>query len=191
MPAKKNVLNSEMNSTTSEDQKDVKTPRKPKVKLVSYTLKAVIPTGQYSNIQPEITVTADTIQDAERFVMPYIEELFAKYRDGGIKQITAQAPIVLTPKNESTPAIGIAVPLVSIAVPDSIDTKVSEQKPAIVLSFPLSRAKKAVESCLGLDALKLVSDQIAKSQKLIESEKKDLMILVAAKHAELSGTKAV
>ena len=69
------------------------TIKKPKFKLISYTLKAVIPVGQYANIQPEVTVQASSIEAAERAVMPYIETLFAKYRDGGVKPIEPVAPV--------------------------------------------------------------------------------------------------
>ncbi len=50
----------------------------PKVK---YTLTAVVPVAQYANLQPAIEVEADSIQEAEEMVLPYIEEFFNKYSE--------------------------------------------------------------------------------------------------------------
>ena len=46
---------------------------------MKFTLTAVIPTAQYSNIQPSIEVEAETYEEAERMVLPYIESLSARY----------------------------------------------------------------------------------------------------------------
>jgi hypothetical protein len=91
--------------------KVVKIPKekKPKYKLISYTVKAVIPTGIYANIQPEITVEAVSLEVAERAVMPHIEVLFAKYREGDRAPIKKEdikpgkvivvPPVVLPPQH--------------------------------------------------------------------------------------------
>jgi len=57
------------------------TPKEKKstAKLVSYSIRAIIPTGPYANIQPEIHVTASTIEEAADFVIPHLDELFEKY----------------------------------------------------------------------------------------------------------------
>lgn len=162
-----------------------KVVKEPKFKLISYTLKAVIPTGQFANIQPEVTVQAATIQDAERAVMPYIESLFAKYRNGGSSvqvQVTpAQDPIkpVVT-----APAPAPVAPVVKEA---QVAPTVTQEAP-IVLTVPFNRAKSAVESCTSKEALQLVSDQITKSTKLTDSEKNTLSSLVAIKLSSLHGT---
>lgn len=49
--------------------------------LKEYTLKATIPTGSYANIQPEITVEAESLEEAHAIVMPHIKGLFQQYSD--------------------------------------------------------------------------------------------------------------
>lgn len=48
---------------------------------VKYTLTAVVPVAQYANLQPAIEVEADSIEDAEKQVLPYIEDFFNKYSE--------------------------------------------------------------------------------------------------------------
>ena len=48
---------------------------------VKYTLTAVVPVAQYANLQPAIEVEADSIEDAEKEVLPYIESFFNKYSE--------------------------------------------------------------------------------------------------------------
>lgn len=172
-----------MKKTKDTMDKGAKKEKKPKFKLLSYTLKAVIPVGQYANIQPEITVQALTIEAAERAVMPYIETLFAKYRDGGIKPIE---PVVVKPVAPVAPK---PVPPINTTAPKTVVTPpvapVVSVVPEIPLTVPYNRAKGAIESCMSLDALTLVSDQIEKSTKLIDTEKVELKKLIDIKHAEL------
>lgn len=177
--------------------------KKPKFKLISYTLKAVIPTGQYANIQPEITVQAETIEAAERAVMPYIETLFAKYRDGGVKPVepvvtrpvvsTPVPPISLTNPAAQAPARNPVAHQVAQVPDHNLVAQVAQNQTseAIVLTVPFNRAKSAIESCMSLEALKLVSDQIEKSTKLIDTEKVELKKLVTAKFEQLNGQKTV
>lgn len=48
---------------------------------VKYSLTAVVPVAQYANLQPTVEVEADTIEDAEKVVLPYIEGFFNKYSE--------------------------------------------------------------------------------------------------------------
>lgn len=48
---------------------------------VKYTLTAVVPVAQYANLQPAIEVEADSIEEAEKQVLPYIEQFFNKYSE--------------------------------------------------------------------------------------------------------------
>lgn len=48
---------------------------------VKYTLTAVVPVAQYANLQPSVEVEADTIEEAQAMVLPYIEEFFNKYAE--------------------------------------------------------------------------------------------------------------
>ena len=52
---------------------------KPAVTMISYSIKMVIPTGQYANIQPEIVVSAGTPEEAERFIAPHMNKLWKEY----------------------------------------------------------------------------------------------------------------
>lgn len=54
---------------------------KPKVTLVEFTMSAVIPTVQYGNIQPSITVKADSIESAREMVAPIIESMYNQYSE--------------------------------------------------------------------------------------------------------------
>lgn len=53
--------------------------------LQSYTVKATIPTGNYANIQPEITVTAESMEEAKAVVMPHIQSMYREYSDIALK----------------------------------------------------------------------------------------------------------
>ncbi len=167
-----------------------KVVNKPKFKLISYTMKAVIPTGQYANIQPEVTVRAATIEQAERAVMPYIESLFARYRDGGIKNIEPVRPVVApvtpqAPKPTPVPVEAPKAPITPVAVASApIPATISS---AIIMTVPFTRAKGALESCTSLAALNLVSEQIEKSTKLIDSEKIELRKLASIKLENING----
>lgn len=48
---------------------------------VKYTLTAVVPVAQYANLQPAIEIEADSIEEAEKQVLPYIENFFNKYSE--------------------------------------------------------------------------------------------------------------
>lgn len=186
-----------------------KAVKAPKVKLLTYTLKAVIPTGQYANIQPEITVQAESMEQAERVVMPYIETLFARYREAGVLPIQTPLRPVVTPQNtpvgsKTTAPVAPTAPVAKAPVAAPVEApKAPLGNPgpngtvvpkgtdmlapqAIVLSVPFTRAKSAIESCTSAAALKLVSDQVEKSTKLVDAEKVELRSLVAAKSSQLN-----
>lgn len=48
---------------------------------IKYTLTAVVPVAQYANLQPTVEVEADSIEEAEALVLPYIEGFFNKYSE--------------------------------------------------------------------------------------------------------------
>ncbi len=171
-----------------------KKARQPKFRLVSYTMKAVIPTGQYANIQPEVTVEAETLEQAERAVMPYIETLFAKYRDGGVKPVEPVRQAAVTPVVQKVPVAVIAPTQAEAPRPtirpgthvEPVAPAIAPVTSAIVMTVPFTRAKGALESCTSLEALKLVTDQVEKSTRLVEAEKAELRKLSAAKLATLN-----
>lgn len=50
---------------------------------MKYTITAVIPTGQYANIQPSIEVETDTFEEAYNQAMPHIEKISQTYAEEG------------------------------------------------------------------------------------------------------------
>ncbi len=150
-----------------------------KFKLISYTVKATIPVGQYANICPEVTVEAETIEHAERAVMPHIEAMFAKYRDGGVKPIEPARPVVSI--KQTTVA-----PQVTQEVSNTATVPKPTEEPVVVMTVPFNRAKSALESCTSLAALNLVAAQIEKSTKLVDAEKVQLKSAVAVKLDQLN-----
>ncbi len=170
-------------------------PKPAKLKLLTYTIKAVIPTGMYSNIQPEITVEADSLERAERAVMPHIEALFAKYRENGAGlPVHKKEPVsVILAKNVGAEDIkkGDAVAVAPSGVIAQAAQKVADPvQPTIVMPAPFNKAKSAIDSCMSIEALQLVLNQIDKSERLIASEKVELRLLVSAKEIALTTPKA-
>lgn len=183
--------------------------REPKFKLVTYKIHAIIPTGMYSNIQPEITVEAKTLEQAERAVMPHIEALFLKYRSDGTAGLNVRASepvkVVVTPPSapaqaqkpaeapKATPQPTAEVkatpkaPEAPKAVAKAPEAPVAQPQAQAVMTAPFNRAKTAVESCASKEALKLVSNQITNSVKLTQEEKNTLIMMVTDKSAALDG----
>lgn len=68
--------------------------------MVKYTLTAVVPVAQYANLQPTVEVEAETIEEAEKKVLPYIETFFNKYSDkakiGNEKRVASSKRVLLT-----------------------------------------------------------------------------------------------
>ena len=54
-------------------------PAKPKVTLQSYSVRMVIPTGSYANIQPEIVVKTTDMDIAHDFIAPHMNKLWKEY----------------------------------------------------------------------------------------------------------------
>jgi hypothetical protein len=141
------------------------------VKLIRYSVKAIIPTGAYANIQPEIVVEADSLISAEAFVFPYIEKLFAKYRESPTPIISVNMPSTTTSTWNHTGYVKNDPPAEKPTTPN--------------MSQSFNRASQAVTSCMSLEALELIKNQITKSVKLTENEKTALQAPLLAKLNEL------
>jgi len=148
-------------------------PRKPKTiesvptppiptLLVKYTLKAVIPTGPYANIQPEITVEATTLEEADKLIKPYIDNLFTEY----LNKSERQKPRVIVTERDMKK--------------DDVIAEVNRNE-------AYKKALTAVEQCGSLEALNMIEDRIKASVKLTAEEKFKLSIPVASKKAYLQG----
>lgn len=68
-------------------------------KLTKYTLTAVVPVAQYANLQPSVEVEAETLEEAQEMVLPYIEAFFNKYSEkakiGAEKRALSQGRVLL------------------------------------------------------------------------------------------------
>jgi len=184
-------------TTTKKETK----PKVPKVRFMSFTMSATIPTVQYGNIQPSITVEANTIEDAREFVEPIIEEMYDKYCEQiprflkkPIKEVVKEVPaetIVETVKVE-----------VPVHKPDpaSIKTTVPEMKPNIAHPDPTVppahpvnakdvpfedgkdeaylKTEGVIKSAMTIEAIDMIIEKIEASVK-IKPEDKPALILLA------------
>lgn len=177
-----------------------------KVELVEYTIKAVIPTGAYANVQPEITVKASSLEQAEAYVIPHINKLFGDFLNKSerrevvptvtVKETPAPvAPVKVAPVAKVEPtkitvdgkATGMTVPE-KVEVKEPLDPQKTnediarlnrEQKTENPLhSIPYEKAKAAIDSCMSVEALAVIKGQVTKSTKLTETEKNALLMVV-------------
>lgn len=69
------------------------------VEKVKFKMGATIPVVQYGNLMPEVEVEADSIEEAEAIVLPYIEGLFNKYSEkhkiGAAKRAASNGRVLL------------------------------------------------------------------------------------------------
>jgi hypothetical protein len=140
-------------------------------KKLTYSIKATIPTGPYANIIPEITVEADTLDEASALVLPHIELLYMKY----LNYTERRQPY--TP-----PVVAIKPPVVA------------EVNVGTVIENPVStafeKAKTAVETCRSTEALEMIIEQIKKSVKLTDKEKDAMFVITINKQKEFNGEPA-
>lgn len=129
-----------------------------KVELISYSMKMVIPTGAYANIQPEIVVKAGTVEDAHDYIAPHMNKLWKEYF-----MISERRP-----------------------EPVKAPEVTNQMPPASSVAF--TKASQAITSCLSLEALDIISKQIGASVKLTALDKEVLVKQVATKFMELNGT---
>jgi len=158
--------------TTIKKEKVIKEDKKP-VQLTSFTVKATIATGAYSNICPEITVYSETIEEARSYCMPIIEDMFKQYTG------------YLENKVEIKPSVKITQTI----TPINVVTNKKEPEMNITIkeeTEAFKAAEKTIASCYSLEALKLIEDRIAKSTKLTEKEKLALNFNLIAKSTEIS-----
>lgn len=145
-----------------------KAPSKPNVKLLSYTIKAVIPTGAYANIQPEITVQAENLQEAENYVIPHINKLFEDFLNKSERR-------TVQPKVEVKEVVIEPTKVTVDGNPTGMTVEVTEA---------FKKANNAIVNAMSHEALDIISDQIQKSVKLQPSEKDRLMVELLTKIKE-------
>lgn len=158
--------------------------KEPTVSLVSFAVRAVIPTQQYGNIQPEITVVADSFEEARAYVMPLIEDLYKHYGESKpgflgkvveTEKVVAPAPQTApaTPPQATTPP---QAPAQDVPAPEATASSVVKPEPVL-------KAEKAISLAMTAEAATLIQDQIEKSVKIPAEFKPALIELVLAKRS--------
>lgn len=189
MPIKNKKVSKVKVKKTSEPQKLV-VPAKLEVKLITYTIRAMIPTMMYGNIAPEIVVEARSMEDAKRAVMPHIEELFHTYleepRDGRPARFMAKANVEVSerkvaPKEVTKPATVASTPKTE---PVKAEKKEEPKEPETPKSPAYEKALKAINGATSKEALELLQDQVQNSVKLLPEEKPMLYELVLKRKKE-------
>lgn len=162
------------------------------IKLISYTVEAIIPTMMYGNITPKITVEAGSMEDAKRAVMPHIEELYRTYAqiplDGRLPAFFQKASVVVEerkvdPEVIKSPKTSEPDPL---SKPDAKakDTSDSVAEPLGEKTQAYIKAESAITNAMSKEALHVISDQLSKSIKLSDIEKSALTDLLLKKMKE-------
>lgn len=154
------------------------------VEMISYSMKMVIPTGAYANIQPEITVNAFSPEIAEAYIAPHMNKLWKEYYMCSERPVPAPK-VDTTIKPASKPAESAPEAPVS---PVDAKTPVNEAivtPPAPASAVALNKASQAVASCTSKEALDLIATQVEKSVKLTDENKVTLRTIITEKQKEL------
>lgn len=144
--------------------------------MISYAIKMVIPTVAYGNIQPEIIVKANSIDEAHDFIVPHMNKLWKEYYLVDGRRPEPTSPVVPTPV-----APPIAPPVTSPVTPPEVVQPVAPPASSVALV----KATQAIESCMGLNAMHLISNQVKASVKLTDEDKKSLQPLINEKYSKL------
>jgi hypothetical protein len=168
--------------TLEGDAENEKAKHEPKVILFNYTIKAVIPTGPFANIQPEISVCAETLEEAEKFVIPHIDKLFVKYFNAYLNGIP-DAKIAVNQVNNTVTVSAKMGKYEEIKSEHQGHT--SPPAHSIMKTEACIKAEQAINGCTSLAALSLVKSRIENSVKLTPEEKVVLAFTLNTKNDEL------
>lgn len=156
---------------------------KPKVTMVSYSIKMVIPTGNYANIQPEIVVNAGTPEEAEAYIAPHMNKLWKEYY-----MVSERRPVVMTsasPEGIAKDKANKPSPTVQTVTSETVNPPVVKPEEAPMGSVAFVKASQAITSCLSTEALDTITAQVKKSVKLTDEDKDKLMVLIINRIKEL------
>ena len=143
--------------------------------MVSYSMRMVIPTGDFANIQPEIIVKAGSMEEAHHFIAPHMNKLWKEYFNISKRKVE--------PVKKPVPVVPVT-PAPQPVQPTPIVTSVVEE-PSPVSSVALTKATQAIQSCLSLEALELIINQVKVSVKLTEENKISLAGVIMEKENDL------
>lgn len=162
-----------MITKTKKEKLEKKAKDTNRVTLLTYSIKMVIPTGQYANIQPEITVNAGSPEIALEYIAPHMNKLWKEYYMISERRPEEKKVVPTMPAVSAVAPTGPVAPVAPVvATAMAVDANP-------VASVAFVKATQAVTSCLSVDALKLITDQIDRSVKLTEDEKKSLQKTIA------------
>lgn len=161
-------------------------PKKSTAKFVSFSVRAVIPTQSYGNVQPEITVSAATYEEARDFALPHIEALYKHYAEvkpGFLGRIEVKE-VVVGPLVE-TPAAPQAVDVPAPVATDPVQPQATSQAmPEGPKPEPVIKAEKAIANCASEAAAVVIQGQIEKSEKIPAEYKPALLTQMLKKRGE-------
>lgn len=143
-------------------------------KLSSYTVKTLISTGEYSNIQIEMVVTdAHDLADAQNLVQLHIDELHKYYYN------------ILTKKLPNVP-VGLSGQVGGVPTPKGtlVGPTVSSSGKTVDMGVPpkssaFTKAEMAVKGARTIEALETLAVQIGESVRLVAKEKSDLFGIIS------------
>ena len=150
-----------------------------KVKLISYEVRMVIPVAQYANIQPCITVKASSPEEAHDYIAKHMDKMWKEYFMVNERRQEV-APTAPTGPTGPTPAPTPAPTPVPVCPVD----KPCEASPTS--NVAVIKATQAIESCMSLEALDLIKNQVELSVKLSKEEKPKLRAMIVEKFNELN-----
>jgi len=174
---------------TIKTKSTVETPAKAVVspaRFVSFKMSAIIRTGEYQSVTPEIFVEGGTLDEAEALVTGHIDALMAKYNNCMVVKpvVRTVTPVVTVPVVKPVTVVPVAVATVPVTSDISKTEPVADMKKeqtAGAVSSSYDRATKAVESAVTKEALELLKTQVDNSKNLSVTERQVLGIKITAK----------
>lgn len=203
---KKSVVKKEVAPKKEAKPKSVPKLKQPSsVKLVSFSVTAVIPTQQYGNIQPKIEVTAGSIEEARAVVMPLIEDLYKTYAETPLNgrepkfygkvtetekvvDVTVPAPAPKAPEPVTPSSPAPSVPSSSESpekAPEPAPAPTAPVAPSVERSAPFLKAEKAIQLATSHPALDTIEAQIKNSVKIDPNDKPELLNILQARKNEV------
>lgn len=120
----------------------------PTVILMSYTMRAVIPTGPYANVQPEITVQASSLDEAKDYILPHIDALYEKYlnlSDRPKPRVAVKEVLPVSPTPVATPILSKSLAKEATELVKSELKKMDAEKPTPVVEVPTNYTKELLK----------------------------------------------
>lgn len=160
--------------------------------MIQYSIKMVIPTGQFANIQPEIIVKATDPDQAHDYIAPHMNKMWKEYfmvndRRPEVAPVVPPTPVVpVVPYVPSAGTTTQANPPVEVTQPANVTIP-----PPPSSNVSVIKATQAIESCMSLDALDLIKNAVEISVKISKEEKPALRNLITERFNIINADKFV